>query len=675
MGKIVVLDENTSNKIAAGEVIERPASVIKELVENSIDAGSTSITVEVRNGGISYIKVTDNGSGIDEDDVEIAFERHSTSKIRSADDLDSITTMGFRGEALASIAAVSRVELVTRVPKNTHGTLIQMQGGSVKDVRQTGCPVGTTFIIRDLFFNTPARFKFLKKDTTEAGYISDTLSHIALGNPQISFRLISNHTSVLHTPGNNDLLSTIFSIYGKETSREVSQVEYQDNKIRITGYAGKPEIARSNRSHQSVYINRRYIKSKIITAAIDEAYKTLLLKNKFAFAVLNIEINPLLVDVNVHPAKTEVRFSDEQDIFRAVFHAISNALMGKSLIRSVELSDQDRNPFRFQQDKGGRPEFVQQPLPYKHDIPQRMKAPGQTGGANHTTYIPKNEITKPLPNDIFSLSKASETAVDDPTRDTVSSENTEIFHKEKPLTESKKDGERAKYPIQEKEEKIMIVSEVAGECAAESPVEQAPEQENKDSEMLLNARVIGQVFSTYILLQYENDMLLIDQHAAHERLMFEQLRKKHSVHESLTQYLIAPITLELTHKETKFLKEEEEFFHQIGYIYEDFGNNSIIIRAVPAAGESSSVRETFLEVLDNLMHAEKARNENVVDEMLYTIACKAAVKANQRLDEREIESLLRELSKLENPYTCPHGRPTIIRISKYELEKKFKRIV
>ncbi|HEX9062435.1 MAG TPA: DNA mismatch repair endonuclease MutL, partial [Clostridia bacterium] len=319
MGKIVILDESTANKIAAGEVVERPASVVKELMENSIDAGATSISVDIKNGGVSYIKISDNGSGIAGDDVEIAFERHATSKIRSSNDLDSIVTLGFRGEALASIASVSEIELLTRTKDSETGTYIKITGGTVQEVKSAGCPVGTTFTVRDLFYNTPARFKFLKKDSTETGYISDIISKIALGKPSISIRFTSNGSRVIHTPGNGDLLSAIFSVFGKETAKMVIPAEYKDSRVKVTGFAGKPEIARASRTSQIFFLNGRYIKSKLISSAADEAYKTILMKNKYPFLVLNVEISPQMVDINVHPAKTEVRFSDEQEIWRSIY--------------------------------------------------------------------------------------------------------------------------------------------------------------------------------------------------------------------------------------------------------------------------------------------------------------------------------------------------------------------
>jgi DNA mismatch repair protein MutL len=611
MGNIIILDENTANKIAAGEVVERPASVIKELVENSIDAGAGSITVEIKNGGISYMKVADNGGGIAEDDVEIAFERHATSKIRNADDLDTVSSMGFRGEALASIAAVSSIRLSTRVPGRSQGISIEVTGGRVQEVKPTGCPVGTSITVRDLFFNTPARFKFLKKDTTEAGYVSDIISRIALGNPHISFRLTSNGTGVLHTPGNGDQLSAIFSIYGRETAKAVNTVEYDDGRLRITGFAGKPEIARSNRSFQSIYINRRFIKSKTVGSAIDEAYTTFLMKNKYAFVVLNIDLNPVLVDVNVHPSKMEVKFSNEQDIFKAVYNALSNSLHEKTAIRTVQPEVKDRSPFKLNTE---RP-------PVKTEYEQL-----DFGSAAGKTVFPEPLIKETEPDE---------------------------------------------YDIPEKR------NEPEPQALSVPAVEHAPagSPSRQDKLLLREARLIGQVFSTYILLQQENDLILVDQHAAHERIMYEELKARYERNEPMSQFLLSPVPVELTYQESEYLKEHSPFFDRLGFKFEGFGANSVILRAVPTGRETDNVRELFLEVLDFLMKNGRSKNNMPADETLYMMACKAAVKANSALEESEAATLLERLSEVENPFTCPHGRPSVIKLRKYDLEKMFKRIV
>lgn len=638
MGKIVILDENTANKIAAGEVIERPASAVKELVENSIDAGASAISVEIKNGGISYIKVMDNGTGMDEDDVEIAFERHSTSKIRNANDLESIATLGFRGEALASIAAVSRVQLTTRVQKNPHGTFIEIHGGAVRDVKQVGCPVGTVFVIKELFYNTPARFKFLKKDSTEAGYVSDIISRIALGNPHISFKLTSNGSTIIHTPGNNDLLSAIFSVYGKETAREVYRVDYADSKIKIQGYAGKPEIARSNRNHQSIYINGRYVRSRTVTSAMEEAYRTFLLKNKFPFAVLTLEVNPLFVDVNVHPAKMEVRFSNEQDIFRAVYHAVTNALLSQSRIRTVQLDKKPEETFKIEEKK-------QPPVEYTQQSFEMVQRP-----------------IKETP-DTFEVGDIN---------------NGIQFNYAADVLQSVKPSGTEKIEVKEKPAEYRPPKEATPENALKIDADILPGIQGKtdrEGDILRNSRIIGQAFSTYIILQHGDELLMIDQHAAHERIMFERMKICFMRNESLAQMLIAPLAVELTHQELKFLEEHINFFNQLGFIYENFGNNSIILRSVPYTDPGGMMKETFLDILDHVMNTGRLETRAAAEETLYTIACKAAVKANKKLDDSEIKGIIEELSRLQNLYTCPHGRPTVIRITKYEIEKKFKRII
>jgi DNA mismatch repair protein MutL len=606
MGKIVVLDDFTSNRIAAGEVIERPSSVVKELVENSIDAGATNISVEIRNGGISYIRVTDNGSGMQEDDVQLAFERHATSKIRRPEDLDSISTLGFRGEALASIAAVSRVEMTTRAKGSTHGTKIEIDGGILKSVKETGCPEGTSFVIRDLFYNTPARYKFLKKDSTEAGHISDIITRISLGNPHISIRLLSNGTLVSHTPGNNDLLSTIFSLYGSDTAKKSWEVCYKDEKVSITGYAGAPEIARSSKNYQSFYVNGRYVKSKIIASAVEEAYKTTLLKNKYPFIVLKLEINPLLVDVNVHPAKMEVRFSAEKDIYLSVLHAVENTVINSSRIKGNDLVS------KSQKAAFAQPEYVQQNIGFSNTV-----------------------------SDCHTQADIKASAQIIPERDNLINFDKNIIREEKDVFEIKG------------EESTSI----------------------KEKDLLENAKIIGQVFYTYIILQYEDDLILVDQHAAHERVIFENLKKKFYNDEPISQILLTPVVVELSHQETGFVSEHAELFNKMGFDIESFGSNSVIIRSVPFSENSGDIKAVFLEVIDELMNSYNREKRLIIEEGFYTIACKLAVKANKKLNEAEIRNVLTELKKLENPFTCPHGRPTAVRFKKHEIEKEFKRIL
>ena len=641
MGKIIILDENTANKIAAGEVIERPASVIKELVENSIDAGSTNIQVEIRNGGISFIRIIDNGSGIAEDDVEIAFERHATSKMRRADDLESISSMGFRGEALASIAAVSTIQLTTRVKNAVQGISIEVKGGCLLDVKPIGCPVGTTITVKELFFNTPARYKFLKKDSTEAGYVADVLSRLALGYPDISFKLVSNGSVLLHTPGNGDLKSTIFSVYGAEAAKQLIEINYDDSRVKISGYVGKAELSRSNRNQQSIYINRRYIRSKTITAALDAAYATFLMKNKYAFALLDIRLNPALTDVNVHPSKMEVKFSNEQDMYRAVYHAINSALLSQSSVRNVSSYDNTgKNAFSFNEKGAEKPAFTQQSFEWiKKELDQKRAAAINGTHDNQTGGIYEAADDK---NDARAGTAENETAP--------------YIADSKVLYGSTLTGYVSDFPDSD-----MKARNSGANTAFPN--------------LLEGTRLIGQAFSTYILLERGDELFLLDQHAAHERIRYEELKAAYEKNEPISQTLMAVIPIELNVAEYQFAINEELFFGKLGFTYESFGSNSIILRSAPFDDNGLNVRELFLETLDFIMNGSNGQKNLIADVTLYTMACKSAVKANKKLDEREIEALLEKMAAMENPYTCPHGRPAILRLKRYELEKLFKRIV
>lgn len=619
MGKIIILDENTANKIAAGEVIERPASVIKELVENSIDAGATNITCEIRNGGISFIRVVDNGSGLSQDDVQMAFERHATSKIRQADDLESITTMGFRGEALASIAAVSKVELSTRTKESNQGVSIEVIGGTILNVKPAGTPVGTVITVRELFFNTPARYKFLKKDSTEASQIADMMERISLGYPDISFKLVSNGQTIMQTPGNGELQSTIFSIYGAQTSKNIIEVSYADERLEISGYVGKAEIARSSRRFQSFYINRRYIKSKTITSAIDAAYSTFLMKNKYAFAVLDIKINPAMVDVNVHPSKMEVKFSSEQDIYRAVYNGVNSALLAGSSIRSLPSYEKIENAtYNFYEKEKKDPVYSQQGFEWvRGELEKKV-----SGVINKSAA---KEEAKDLVSDEISLNEVGSNEVSE--------------HRPSDLTFNS-EGDKAVFPS-----------------------------------LKNGTRIVGQAFSTYILLERGDELFLIDQHAAHERIRYEALKEAFKNNTPIYQTLLSVIHIELTAGDYQFAMNEASYFEKLGFTYESFGNNSLILRTAPYGDRDVNIKEMFLEILDFVMSESSDREKNVTDKALFKMACKSAVKANMKMDEREIESLLDSLQALENPYTCPHGRPAIIKMRKYDLEKLFKRIV
>lgn len=659
MGKIIVLDELTVNKIAAGEVIERPASVIKELVENSIDAGATSITVEIRRGGKTYMRVTDNGSGMPEDDILLAFEKHATSKIKSGDDLDFILTLGFRGEALASIAAVSKVELTTKTADAPYGTRVVIQGGAFIDSSKCGCPDGTTFVIRELFFNTPARFKFLKRDATEAGHIIDTIERIALAKPDISFRLINSGSEVLRTPGDGELKNAIFSIYGRDIVRNMKRIDFSEGHIKISGFAGDIQTAVSSRSRQSIFINGRYIKSRIITSAIDEAYKTLMMKGKHPFIVLKLEINPHFVDVNVHPTKMEVRFSDEQTIFRCVYGAITSAIFNarqpgqRTIHHPIEITGiEQRTTPRTAGTTGMEDRTVQRPAP----------------------YVMKDEVSK-VADDVMDVGQED---LEDTTDETQVVSQDEISGEPAGLRDAP-DSENA--DEENVCEQIGLTMDVDDNkiwndtSGIEYRTVPSPMTVDTDKQLLREAQYIGQVFNTYIILQYKDEVIIIDQHAAHERVVFEELVKNATESSAVSQYLLPPAAIELTRSEYELYKNNQKIFTDMGFSIEDFGVNSILVRALPSVLSNNDVKPIIVEIIRDIMDGTVKGRTLVPDEKLYDIACKAAIKANMKLDSMEVKELLNKMAELSNPFTCPHGRPLSFRISKKELEKKFKRIV
>lgn len=681
MGKIIILDENTVNKIAAGEVVERPASVVKEMVENSIDAGASIINVEIRNGGISFIRVTDNGCGMSEDDAAMAFESHATSKIRRVDDLSSITSMGFRGEALASIAAVSKVQMLTRPRDSVQGVNITVVGGTVDEIRPAGCPAGTSITVSELFFNTPARYKFLKKDATEAGYAADILIRIALSHPEISFTLTNNGRRVLHTPGNGDLKSTVFSIYGPDTAKHLANVEYEDGGIRITGFAGLAGTARSSRVNQSIYINKRYIRNKTVTSAIDAAYSTFLMKNKYPFIVLNIGIDPSKADVNVHPSKLEVKFSNEQDIFRAVYHAVNNGLLSQSSVRTLPGPGKSPNiagktgytQEEFEQVKKELDRKYQEAVSGGNPFREPLKPDFQGNGAD--AAISSGKAAEIKDNDLPDkpVGESSDKQNDDlPERHADELQDMQI---EKNL------GGRPEL-YQDRQRDAGYIKDAAGTGIFETKrdadggtVSETVAEKEKSGRIFSYTRIVGQLFSTYILLEGKDELYLLDQHAAHERIRYEKLKKAYEQNEPLSQMLLQPVHITLTGSEYQYAMDEAAFFEELGFIFDSFGANSIIVRSAPLIDENMDIRGSFIGILDFVMSGSAADKRLIADEALYRMACKSAVKAHDKLDEREIEALLADLSALENPFTCPHGRPAIFKIRRYDLEKLFKRIV
>ena len=679
MGNIILLDDITANKIAAGEVVERPASVVKEMIENSIDAKATSITVEIENGGISKIKIIDNGTGIAADDMEIAFERHSTSKIRSAIDLDKISTLGFRGEALASISSVSKVELVSRESSQEQGMFVRVEGGKLVETKPIGCPIGTTFIIRDLFYNTPARYKFLKKDSTEAGYILDIVSRIALAREGISFKFVNKGKTVLHTPGNGDLKSAIFSIYGKDVSDNLLEVGYEGDNIKIRGFVGKPEIARGTRNHQSLYLNRRYIKSKIVLKAVEEAYKTFLMKGKYPFYVLDIEIDPLFVDVNVHPSKMEVRFSDEQQIFRSVYNAVNDVLLNKSSYRELPKMKNERETSRYVQstfikksfddttkkinkDEEAIEEMIREDLEKNRvrlEPRDWLKSHGNEASCRESN---EQEVVEDYVNE-----KSTENECRD---DCVNEEANYEKNQEGYIKEAANKSEcRESCQVLDEGKNLQGVVEHHREDSSEV----VQNDESVTNNLLIDCTIIGQLFRTYILLQRGDDFYIIDQHAAHERVMFEKLKDSYMKNKNMSQELIDPIVVEMQVNEVKKILTNCDKIKRIGFEVEEFGSNALIIRGVPAFSDEENIKQYFLETVDKLVFSDKDTYN--VDEALYGIACKSAIKAHKKMDNREIYDLLVKLDKLKNPFTCPHGRPTAIKLTKHDIEKMFKRIV
>lgn len=647
MGSIVLLDDLTINKIAAGEVIERPANVVKELIENSLDAGATSISVDIENGGITYIRITDNGKGIAPDDVEIAFERHATSKIRNASDLIKVSTMGFRGEALASIAAIAKVEMVTRTKDNELGTRIMVEGGKVVSLEECGAPIGTSITIKELFFNTPVRYKFLKKDFTEGGYIEDAVSRIALVNPNVSFKMTNNKKEIIRTSGNGDVPAVVYNIFGKDIAQNLIDVDYEYEGIKVTGVAGKPEIARSNRVNQLFYINGRYIKDKILSAATEEAYRTLIPHGKYGFCILNVHMNPELVDVNVHPAKLEVRFSEEGKVFKAVNGALRTALLKQDITRDADVDEEKETT----QEEVQMPQEPKQPSKGLFDI-FRPKPVEKKNNVFTVDFKNKVEESK---EEYVSNNKESNNeqlvdelfAKNDEHDNDVANENVEYNSENEEVVTKPEEKQSQIF------ENISIVEEKA----------EIPEY-----------KILGVAFSTYILLEMEDDVYIIDQHAAHERVLYEKVKENfYKGGGKEAQMLLLPDIVELSKRDMHIVRDHIDLFENAGFTLEEFGENTIKITGVPSICFEMDTKDLFMDILDGIDITNRTTKQDVEEKFIATVACKAAIKANMKLEEREIRGLLDQLLVLENPFTCPHGRPTAIRITKMEIEKKFGR--
>jgi DNA mismatch repair protein MutL len=644
--KIQVLDQVTIDKIAAGEVIERPASIVKELVENAIDAKATAIVVEIKEGGISFIRITDNGCGMEKEDVPYAFLRHSTSKIRSVDDLSHISSLGFRGEALSSIAAVSQVELITKPKESIFGTVYRIEGGKEISIDETGAPDGTTFLIRQLFYNTPARRKFLKTAMTEASHVGDLLTRLSLSHPEISFQFINNGQSKLHTSGNGNLKDVIYHIYGREITSHLLPVSYNANGIQISGFVGEPIISRGNRNFENYFINGRYVKSNIISKAIEDAYKDFTMQHKYPFTVLHLSVDGETVDVNVHPTKMELRFSNQQQVYNCVCEAVGKALHQEELIPHVELPD---------------------PHPPKAaEMPESKVPSSGEKGKKDLDYF----MTKMRERVLSYHEQNSAAEVKD---------RKEIF---KPERQADRIKEAVNYRKTIEEKEIPAPARPPVPESVQQQVEQKTEQLNFFDEKLLTKKavaeykIIGQVFETYWLVEFRDDLYIIDQHAAHERVLYEKTLAGMKTRDFTSQMISPPIILDLSMKEAQLLNKYIDRFTRIGFEIEEFGQDSYAVRAVPDNLFSIAKKELLMEMIDNL--SDELATEitpDIIDEKVASMSCKAAVKGNMKLSAAEVETLIGELLELDNPYHCPHGRPTIIAMSKRELEKKFKRIV
>lgn len=653
--KIAVLDQHTIDKIAAGEVVERPASVVKELVENAIDAGATAITVEIADGGKKLIRITDNGSGMEMEQVPVAFLRHATSKIEKVEDLETISSLGFRGEALSSIAAVSQVELITKTPSAISGVRYVIEGGQEKNFEEMGAPDGTTFLVRNLFYNTPARSKFLKSDTTEGNYINTLMEQLALSHPEVSFKYIQNKQVKLHSSGNYNVKDVIYNIYGRDIAKSILEVSYENDFMKIEGFVGKPEISRGNRSFENYYINGRYVKNNLITKAVEDGYKGFLMQHKFPFVSLHIEMEGNDLDVNVHPRKMEVRFARGPEVYDAIYETVRRALTKREMIPQVSVGREEPKPV--------------------------LKAPVQ------------KSVEVPEPFEVKRRAEKTEILREEPP----------VYHT--PLTKEEEQmfsgtlKEREEKEEKKAEENIKTIPETVAEKAEDKPAEELlqekkeqiqpaqkeePEKEEQlefFKEKLLapesrsRHRLIGQLFDTYWLVQFEDSFYIIDQHAAHEKVYYERFVKQFEAQEITSQYISPPLIVSLSLEEEGRLKANEEYFRDFGFEIEPFGGREYCVSAVPSNLYGMNEESLFLEMLDSLSPDGENNPVSLFTARLATMACKAAVKGNHQMSPQEADKLIDELLKLENPYHCPHGRPTIVSMTKSEIEKKFKRIV
>lgn len=692
---IKVLDQNTINKIAAGEVIEKPSSVIKELVENSIDSGATAVTVEVKGGGLSFLRVTDNGAGIKKDEVKLAFLRHATSKLVTVEDLLSISSLGFRGEALASIAAVAQVEMITKTADDVTGLRYQIHGGKEISSEEIGAPGGTTIIVRNLFYNTPARKKFMKTDATETSYIYDLMCRICMSHPEISFKFIANGTDKLFTSGNGKLRDIIYHIYGRDITSNLLEINAENDYMKISGYIARPCISRGNRSFEGYYVNHRYIKSAVLTKAIEDAFRTFVMIHKFPFTEINFQVRPDLLDVNVHPTKMELKFANSQDIYSFTYNAIRETLLFKELIPNVA-PGKDPKPETFKQrDVGKAPEAFEnkrreaivraeertvpqsQPEQLCPAEPQTLPQPvhpvieiiDETSSSNNkgSDVIDNNKTEKPAGNYIYAdRNNDLERAI---------VQNRNVVNESPAYTASA--PARPSVTAATQDSTVSAASDAAYiEEAGKKYVQQDMFQEKfLTREARAKHRLIGQLFKTYWLIEYDGKFFIMDQHAAHEKVKYEELMENYKNKKIYSQYLMPPAVVTLSAAEIEFLHENMEMFEALGYQIENFGGREFKLNAVPDNLFGLDGRELFIDFIADASSSAKKVTVDTFIHKLSTMACKAAIKGNTEISFKEADALIDQLLKLENPYTCPHGRPTVISMTEAEIEKKFKRIV
>lgn len=636
MARINVLPKEIYQLIAAGEVVERPSSVVKEMIENSLDAGAKNITIEIKNGGSTYIRITDDGCGIERDDVRKVFISHATSKISKKDDLNSIATLGFRGEAMASISAVSKVELLTKAENEEIGTRYEIAGGEELEFDDAGCPNGTTIVVRDIFFNTPARMKFLKKDVTEGNQVAGIVDRMAISHPEISFRFIRDGKQVLITSGNGDLKSTVYSVLGKEMSDSLMSVDYSFNDMRITGFVSKPTASRKSRAGQYFYINNRIVKSKTAMAALEQAYKNTIMVGRFPACVLNIELNPAQVDVNVHPAKTEVRFANEKPIFDLVYYAVKTAIENDRTVKEVEFKE---NPIYRQESKNVYQNNDNKSFQAKFDFFKKKDEP------------PSQQVIKTKPRENFWQVEAPKPEY-------------KIARDEKP---------KARVDINiEYEEPEEISTAESEDAPKERDIEKVVITDEKDNENFIpNFKLIGEAFKTYLIVEIENELYFIDKHAAHERMNFERFKAQATVE---TQMLLAPVVVNLTKDEFIAISENVELIKKCGFELEEFGESQIIVRAIPSLVDGDSVKDLMLEIAQKLLEHKTDILPDKIDWIYHSASCRGAVKAGDYTSRQEQEMFVKKLLSMPNIRFCPHGRPVFIKMSKYDIEKQFGRV-